>query len=534
MSAMNGPQPPGADAVGERNAAEQRGLTDWLPRWLASVQPSIAVIGDVMLDGWWSGSIERLCREAPAPVVEIQQRRFAPGGAANTAMNLAALGARVGLAGITGRDEAAAELLRQLLEAGVDTTCVVQLPGARTTTKTRITSSGQVLLRVDDVQRELTQDALSALAVAIPQLLQDREAVVVCDYGAGALRGAVRDKLVDGLRVRPEMLVVVDAHQPSAWAELQPDLATPNALEAADMLGLKLDPRSDRAAVMAAHRDALLQATGANAVVVTLDREGTVLLPRSGGIHRTWARPVQEKQASGAGDTFVAALALARAASLPLTTCMDLAQAAADVAVHRPGTSVCSTADLSDHLGSFTDSAVDAEELLTHVTRHRAEGRRIVLTNGCFDVLHRGHTRYLNQAKQLGDVLVVALNSDDSVQRLKGPGRPINTIKDRAAVVAALSCVDYVTVFETATPIPLIQKIRPEIYAKGGDYSPEMLAETSAVEDYGGRVAILDYVPEQSTTAVVERIRTSRNAPNEGSTEAHSPGRPMTPPSQSG
>ena len=152
----------------------------------------------------------------------------------------------------------------------------------------------------------------------------------------------------------------------------------------------------------------------------------------------------------------------------------------------------------------------------THIGRHREEGRRIVLTNGCFDVLHRGHTRYLNQAKQLGDVLVVALNSDESVRRLKGPGRPINTITDRAAVIAALSCVDYVTVFDTPTPIPLIQKIRPEIYAKGGDYSSEMLAETAVVERYGGRVAILDYVAEQSTTAVVDRIRSGRTEPGGG------------------
>lgn len=491
--------------------AEQRGLTEWLPQRLASMQAAITVVGDVMLDGWWSGSIDRLCREAPAPVVEITNRSFSPGGAANTAMNLAALGARVRLAGITGRDEAAAELLRQLAEAGVDTTCVHQIPDTATTTKTRISSIGQVLLRLDDVQHEVPAHALDALAESLPQVLQGQEAVIVCDYGAGALGGPVRRKLLDVLARRPEVLVVVDAHQPHAWAPLKPHLATPNALEAAAMIGLKFGAGSTRADVIVAHREALLEASGAEALIVTLDREGTVLLPGSGEVHRTWARPVQEKQASGAGDTFVAALTLARAASLPLTTSVDLAQAAADVAVHQPGTSVCSIADLSSHLGRFTDTAVDADELAAQISRHRQEGKRIVLTNGCFDVLHRGHTRYLNQAKQLGDVLVVALNSDDSVRRLKGPGRPVNTITDRAAVVAALSCVDYVTVFDTATPIPLIQQIRPEIYAKGGDYTPAMLAETQAVEQYGGRVSILDYVPEQSTTAVVERIR--RGAP---------------------
>jgi rfaE bifunctional protein nucleotidyltransferase chain/domain len=196
-----------------------------------------------------------------------------------------------------------------------------------------------------------------------------------------------------------------------------------------------------------------------------------------------------------------------------LTTCLDLAQAAADVVVHRPGTSVCTTADLAGHLGSFSDTALDAAELARRLGDERAAGRRIVLTNGCFDVLHRGHTRYLNQAKQLGDVLVVALNSDESARRLKGPDRPINPVGDRAGIIAALSCVDYVTVFETDTPIPLIEAVKPDIYAKGGDYSPQMLEETATVEAYGGQVSILDYVSEHSTTAVVRRIRGTAAGP---------------------
>jgi D-beta-D-heptose 7-phosphate kinase/D-beta-D-heptose 1-phosphate adenosyltransferase len=494
--------------------AEQRGLAWWLPRRLAAMAPSITVIGDVMLDGWWSGSIDRLCREAPAPVVDIRRRVFAPGGAANTAMNLAALGARVALAGLVGCDEAGRELKRQLRAAGVDVRRLQEHPGMVTTTKTRISSGGQVLLRFDDVAAEIPADALTALARSVPALVRGRDAVVLCDYGAGALDGPARRVLLESLARRvSSLLAVVDAHDPRPWAALRPDLATPNAQEAAEMLGVRLPAGGERASVMAAHREQLLAATGAKAVVVTLDREGTVLLPAVGDVHRTWARPVAEKQASGAGDTFVAALTLARAASLPLTTSVDLAQAAADVVVHQSGTSVCSSGDLSRHLQSFADTALSADELARHIAGLRGDGKRIVLTNGCFDVLHRGHTRYLNQAKQLGDVLVVALNSDDSVRRLKGPERPINTVADRAAVVAALSCVDYVTVFDTPTPVPLIGKIRPDIYAKGGDYTPEMLAETEAVERFGGKVAILDYVAELSTTAVVRRIRNGEGAP---------------------
>ncbi|MFD1214460.1 D-glycero-beta-D-manno-heptose 1-phosphate adenylyltransferase, partial [Arthrobacter sp. GCM10027362] len=273
-----------------------------------------------------------------------------------------------------------------------------------------------------------------------------------------------------------------------------------------------------------ARRAELLEATGAEAAVVTLDKDGTVLLSRhDGGSHRTWARAAAEKQASGAGDTFVAALTLARAAGLPLTTCLDLAQAAADVVVHRAGTSVCSATDLAAHLRGFADTVLPAHELVRRIADERAAGRRVVLTNGCFDVLHRGHTRYLNQAKQLGDVLVVALNGDESVRRLKGPDRPINPIGDRAAVIAALSCVDYVTVFDTDTPVPLINALRPDVYAKGGDYSPQMLAETPAVEAYGGTVSILDYVAEHSTTAVVRRIRGTSLSGTESAVEGAGP-----------
>jgi rfaE bifunctional protein kinase chain/domain/rfaE bifunctional protein nucleotidyltransferase chain/domain len=492
----------------------QRALADWLPGRLAAEAPSVLVIGDLMLDGWWNGTIERLCREAPAPVVDLQARHSVPGGAANTAMNLAALGARVSVAGIIGTDDAGADLRRQLVAAGIDVTHLHSHPDMVTTTKIRISSGGQVMLRLDDAARTVPAPALAALASSVRAAVERRDAVLVCDYGNGVLAGPVHEGLVQALARSatggpgPERpLVVVDSHDPRPWAALNPDLVTPNAQETARLLDLRLPDGQDRAETVSGHGPALLAATGAAAVVVTLDRDGTVLVRPDGGTHRTWARPAAEKQASGAGDTFVAALTLARSAGLPLTASLDLAQAAADVVVHQPGTSVCSTSQLGRYLAAFADTALGADELEQQLELHRSEGQRIVLTNGCFDVLHSGHTRYLNQAKQLGDILVVALNSDDSVTRLKGPGRPINPVADRAAVVAALSCVDYVTVFDTPTAEPLIRQLRPDVYAKGGDYSPEMLAETPAVEESGGRVAILDYVAERSTTAVVNRIR---------------------------
>ncbi|HYH77757.1 MAG TPA: PfkB family carbohydrate kinase, partial [Arthrobacter sp.] len=473
------------EGPGTADLSSQRGLSEWLPRRLAAERPAITVIGDVMLDGWWSGNIERLCREAPAPVVDVATRDFAPGGAANTAMNLAALGARVSVAGIIGTDDAGTTLRRKLQDAGIDVRHLHTHPEMVTTTKIRISSGGQVMLRIDDAAKSVPADALAALAASVRGAVAHQDAVLVCDYGTGVLAGPVREALIAELAAPedhdgPRPLTVVDAHDPRPWAALRPDLATPNAQEAARLLGLRLPDGPDRVDAVTRHREALGDATGARAVVVTLDRDGTVLFSADGGTHRTWARPAAEKQASGAGDTFVAALTVARSAGLPLTASLDLAQAAADVVVHQPGTSVCSTAQLSRYLESFADTALGIDELALELEAQRSQGQRIVLTNGCFDVLHKGHTRYLNQAKQLGDILVVALNSDASVRKLKGPDRPINTEADRAAVIAALSCVDYVTVFDTPTASPLIRRLRPEVYAKGGDYTPEMLEETGA------------------------------------------------------
>ncbi|MFJ6456997.1 D-glycero-beta-D-manno-heptose 1-phosphate adenylyltransferase [Paenarthrobacter sp. NPDC091669] len=515
----------------QEGLVHQEGLADWLPGRLAEAHPVVTVIGDSILDGWWDGTIERFCREAPAPVVQVQRRDFVPGGAANTAMNLAAMGARVRFVSLVGEDAGGRTLLEQLTSAGVDVSQVVSHTGMTTTTKFRVSSGGQVMLRLDDAAEKVPADGLRQVAGAIPEALRGASAVVLCDYGAGALEGAVRDTIFEHLgsrgyspaeagpaNARQDTLVVVDAHYPGRWAQLHPDLATPNAQEAARLLGAEFPGGAARCPFVEAHAAQLLRASGAAAVVVTLDREGTLTIGPNGdahnpATHRTWARPQAEKQASGAGDTFVAALTIARAGGLPLTTSVDLAQAAADVVVHRPGTSVCTTDELAKHLGGFADTALTDAELARYVEEHRREGKRIVLTNGCFDVLHRGHTRYLNQAKQLGDVLVVALNSDSSVRKLKGPDRPVNHEADRAAVIAALSCVDHVTVFDTPTAIPLIDLLRPDVYAKGGDYTPEMLQETEAVERYGGTVTILDYVPEHSTTAVLERIRSTGETP---------------------
>jgi D-beta-D-heptose 7-phosphate kinase / D-beta-D-heptose 1-phosphate adenosyltransferase len=482
-------------------------LTPELPLHLRALAPRITVVGDLLLDGWWNGHSERITREAPAPVVDVDERVYAPGGAANTAMNLAALGARVALVGLIGQDDAGQRLRRLLEEAGVDVSGVLSVAGAVTTTKIRIVSDEQVLVRVDEGSGyRFSPDVLGRLARTAALQVTGADALLVCDYGFGALQGPVHEALRSPDCARPPLLVV-DAHDLAAWASLEPHLVTPNAREAARLIGVDSLPPTDRAAFVTERAADVLRLSGAEAAVVTLDRDGTVTLRPDASPHSTRATPGPEARASGAGDTFVAALTVARACGLSLERSTELAQAAADVVVQRYGTSVCSSQDLAERLGLPVQPVLGHDELDARLRADRAAGRRIVFTNGCFDVLHRGHTTYLAQAAELGDVLVVAINSDDSVRRLKGVDRPVNVAADRASVLGALGCVDYVTVFDTDTPVPLLERLRPDVYVKGGDYTPEMLEETAVVTSFGGQVRMLGYVPAQSTSAMVDRIR---------------------------
>lgn len=516
----------GPAADGDTGAAlVARGVTEppWpspdVPARLARRRPRVVVLGDAVLDGWISGHSSRLSREAPVPVVDVTGRSVTPGGAANTAAGLAALGAQTALVSLVGDDGDGRRLCSRLTELGVDVSATLAVPGRATVTKIRVTADEQMVARFDHTDREEPDDAtVRRLGERLRAAVAGCDAVLVCDYGLGVLSGAV---LADLEALRPALpLLVVDAHDCRRHARLRPDLMTPNAAEAAHLLGTPLpDAGPGRIRAVLAARPELLRRSGAARVAVTLDRDGALVVGADGPTLRTRTTPVADANACGAGDTFAAALTLATAAGLPPHTAPALAQAAADVVVASPGPVVCGTADLTAYLAERDDedrAVVTAEELDAALAAHRAAGHRVVFTNGCFDVLHRAHVACLAEARRLGDVLVVAVNSDDSVRRLKGPGRPINPAADRAAVLAALASVDHVTVFDEDTPIELLRRLRPEVYVKGGDYTPEMLAETPVVRGYGGEVHIVGYVPDHSTTAVIERILSSAGtAPQE-------------------
>jgi rfaE bifunctional protein nucleotidyltransferase chain/domain/rfaE bifunctional protein kinase chain/domain len=475
----------------------------------------VVVVGDALLDRWLVGSPRKLCREAPVPVIGLGERSEACGGAANTAANLAGLGAHAVLVSAVGPDEAGDRLRERATAAGVEVR-LVEVSGRRTVVKSRLVADEQILVRFDDGDRgALPEWAVDDLSATLESALDKAaDALVVCDYEAGVLGERIR-RLLAARRDRLPM-TVVDAHTPLAWAAVRPDLVTPSYAEARRSLEPGAEPdtadaepdAADRAGWVTRQGAALRDRLCAETVVVTLDTDGAVVLDQSATPYRTYAQPAPARRASGAGDSYVAGFTLALLAGADSPLAAEVAQLAATAATRVPGTAVCDLAGLGAAGEAAEQRVVNAGGLARRIAEHRKHGRRVVFTNGCFDVLHRGHVGYLNQAKRLGDVLVVAVNSDESVRRLKGPDRPVNPAADRVAVLAALSCVDHVVVFDEDSPTALIELARPDVYVKGGDYRPDLIPEAPLVRRLGGEVRVLDYLYDRSTTRLIERIRT--------------------------
>ncbi|MGC2654842.1 MAG: D-glycero-beta-D-manno-heptose 1-phosphate adenylyltransferase [Mycobacterium sp.] len=480
--------------------------------------PRVVVLGDSVLDVWLSGACRRLSREGPVAVVDVEHSTAQPGAAANTAANLAALGVRAELVTVIGDDDVGVALLRGLHRHGVNTDHVRTSAG-RTASKNRVVAGDRVLLRFD---QKADQPACASehqrLAERLADALRTADALVICDYGAGIAHPSILAAVAEARPALP--LLVVDGHDLTPWRPLRPDLATPSAAEALCLLSPQnRDAHRNgetRADFFVKHRRDLAQATGAAVVAVTLDSDGVLLLDGDRTGYRTATRPAREENCAGAGDTFTAAMTVGLLQGMSAVKAVQFAQLAADVVTAQPGTSVCTKAELADRIAAAEGVPTAQDELIRRVVCHRKAGRRIVFTNGCFDVLHRGHVAYLKEAKQAGDVLVVAINSDQSVRRLKGSDRPINSAADRAAVLGELSCVDYVTVFDGDTPAPLIRQLQPDIYVKGGDYTADMLPETPVVRSYGGEVRMLGYVADHSNTDTIARIRASVDSVGNG------------------
>lgn len=466
---------------------------------------SVLVVGETMLDRYVSGPAGRLAPEAPAPVVDVTSDHAYPGGAANVAANAASLGARVTLVTALGDDAAGCQVRTLLAESGVHLAAAHE-PGRQTLTKTRVIADGTLLARIDTGSKgPVSASAQHSMIEAISTAWAAADAVIVSDYGYGVLTGAVRACLATCQRDQPR-LTAVDAKDLAPYAALRPTLVKPNFKQAMAMAGVPAHAGSGepRAARVSTSLHRLRAATGASVLAITIDADGALVATPDGAVHKTPAPHAADGlRTVGAGDTYLTAFALALAAGASTTDAAELAADAAAAVVREVGTLVCAPADLAR---SMPACLLPLDEAIALRRSVRERGGRFVLAGGVFDILHPGHVAFLQRARQLGDVLMVAVNGDESVRRLKGPTRPVNGLADRAAVLAGLGCVDAVVAFDEDTPVAVIEQLQPDVFAKGGDYTASDLPETPVVERLGGSVVILDYEPDRSTTRVIERI----------------------------
>lgn len=475
------------------------------------------VIGDAMLDSYLEGTAARLCTEGPVPVVRKTAEERAPGGAANCAANLRALGADVVFLGLIGRDVTGLLLRCALRERGVDDRWLVEDEAVSTLHKLRILANGQYVVRFDEGEtRTCSAEARQRLIDNLEELFPRCDLVVISDYSYGVASTELLDRL-RVLRAARPCVLLVDSKNLNRVRHAGATVVTPNHLElrlavgSDQSLGGLPDPAGglDLSEIERLARR-LLATVDAEHVAVTLAADGVLLLGRRGPAVHLPAHPVPQANDVGAGDSFASALALALAAGAGCEEAAAVAIDAAGIAVTKQRTAVVQHQELLQRV-SLREHAPPApvRALARRLEKERRSDRAprtIVFTNGVFDILHAGHVGFLRRAKELGDLLVVGVNSDASARRLKGANRPINSERDRLALVAALDPVDYVVLFDEETPAEVIRALRPDIHVKGGDYAGQELPEAEAVREVGGRVVILPLVGDHSTSGVIDRI----------------------------
>jgi D-beta-D-heptose 7-phosphate kinase/D-beta-D-heptose 1-phosphate adenosyltransferase len=462
----------------------------------------ILVLGDIMLDKYWHGETSRISPEAPVPIVKVQTVDERPGGAANVALNIKALGATPYLLGITGIDESADALSRILAEKGV-AHHFIQDKALTTITKLRILSHHHQMIRLD---REASFASFSKVALlqAFAEQLDTVDAVILSDYGKGTLNDAVT---FIALARKKNLLVIVDPKAKDFSVYQGATVITPNLKEFEEVVGAS---PSMTELVYKGQENAVKN--NIETFIVTRSEQGLSVIPKVGEATHIPALAKEVHDVTGAGDTVVAVLSVALAAGADLVTAAKLSNLAAGIVVGKLGAAVVTLQELQAALAadqSLPLGMMNTEHLLSAVRLAKAKGERIVFTNGCFDLLHAGHVMYLEQAKRLGDKLIVAVNTDASVARLKGPTRPINSLEARMSVLAALKAVDWVVSFAEDTPEALIQEIAPHLLVKGGDYQDiHTIPGAQFVLTQGGKVQLLGLREGVSTTKLIEKINT--------------------------
>ncbi|MEE3300938.1 MAG: bifunctional D-glycero-beta-D-manno-heptose-7-phosphate kinase/D-glycero-beta-D-manno-heptose 1-phosphate adenylyltransferase HldE [Pseudomonadota bacterium] len=460
----------------------------------------LLVIGDVMLDRYWHGEASRVSPEAPVPVVKVGNREDRPGGAGNVALNMAALGSAVRLVGIVGNDETGLELLSRLNAAGVYCD-FLQSEDKPTITKLRVIGQHQQLIRLD-FEQEFEAADIIGLQGKVKSLIGDSQVMVLSDYGKGALRETAN--LIELSRSK-DIPIIVDPKGTNFEKYRGATLLTPNLSEFEAVAGYS---NNEEEFVNKGLR--LVKDLNLEAILITRGEHGmTLIRPDSPELHLP-ARAQEVFDVTGAGDTVISVLAAAMAAGDGLADSTALANLAAGLVVGKLGTAAISGPELRRAVLVELDSGrgvMTAEQLRIAVQDAKAHDEKIVFTNGCFDIVHAGHVGYLAKAKQLGDRLIVAINDDESAHRLKGPGRPINPVERRMAVLAGLEAVDWVVSFSEDTPEPLLEFLQPEVLVKGGDYTMDEVVGGDYVNSYGGEVRVLEFLDDCSTSAIMEKMK---------------------------
>ncbi len=466
-------------------------------------QVKVLVIGDVVLDCYWHGEASKISPEAPVPVINHKKQELRAGGAANVAMNLACLGANVHLVGVVGDDEYANKLQKILSDNDVRFDfCINSNP---TITKTRITSQNQQLLRVDN---EKLPNSSHELVAKVKKIIKDYDYIVLSDYGKGALSQV---KEIINYAYQLGKKVLVDPKGSDFNKYKNSFLLTPNLSEFKQIVGdFSTEQELEEKALN------LINELNLTALLITRSEQGMSLFFKENQKlvhkrHQTKAKEIFD--VTGAGDTVIATLAGSLSAGSNLDDSVELSNLAAGVVVAKLGTSTLSLRELRKAIYQsrfIRQGFIKKEQLLLELEAARLKDEKIIMTNGCFDILHTGHVNYLEQASKLGDRLVVAINTDESVARLKGPTRPANTLKSRASVLASLRCVDWVVKFDEDTPLNIICDCAPDFLVKGGDNNPETIVGAKEVKANGGEVFVMPYIDGFSTTRTINKIKAKK------------------------
>lgn len=459
----------------------------------------ILVVGDLMLDRYWHGTSSRISPEAPVPVVNVSETEDRPGGAGNVALNMAALGSKVSLISIIGDDEAGQILHDRLRTAKIHTN--LQVSNTKPTiTKLRVVSRHQQLLRMDFEEKFDERDS-SEFASKVKSLIGRANALVLSDYAKGSLPDC---QALIGIAREAGVPVLVDPKGNDFTRYHGATILTPNFHEFEAVVGKCATEQE-----VVDKGEALMRELDLQALLVTRGEQGMTLLRHHQPELHLPARAREVFDVTGAGDTVIATLAAAIAAGQPLPEATALANLAAGIVVGKMGTATLNPAELRRAVIAEQGAergVVTEDQLLMALEEARASGEKIVFTNGCFDIIHAGHVGYLEEARKQGDRLVLAVNSDESIRRLKGSGRPINPLDRRMAVLAGLESVDWVVFFDEDTPERLLRRIKPDVLVKGGDYSEDQVVGNQIVKAYNGSVKVLSFYDNCSTTSIVNKI----------------------------